>query len=148
MTHDRSDRPEDAPVQPDALPAMGEPSPAEGRRSRPERSYFAAGSHAPNRRPAGAAERGRARLADAVENIGERIEDQGHVLRARGGNRRKAGKAAIRAGRALESGASYLRDHEIDQLREDFEGRVRERPLASLAIAAVAGFLLARMLRD
>lgn len=149
MTHDRRDPSDDVTVQPEPLPPTGGSSRAHGSpRERPGRSFFAAGSRGPGRERDGAAERGRARLADAVEGIGERIEDQGHVLRARGGARRKAGKAAIQAGRALESGASYLREHEIDELRQDIEERVRERPLASLALAAAAGFLLARIIRD
>lgn len=95
----------------------------------------------------GIADRGRARVADAFDAIGERIEDRGHVLRGRGGSRKAAGQAAIRAGHAFESGAEYLRDHDVDEMKREVETRVRERPLASLAIAAVAGFVLARILR-
>jgi hypothetical protein len=86
-------------------------------------------------------------VADAFDTIGERIEDRGRRMRRRSGARGRAGRVAIAAGRALESGADYLRDHEVDEIREELEARVRERPLASLAFAAVGGFLLARILR-
>lgn len=95
----------------------------------------------------GIADRGRAHVADAFDAIGERIEDRGHVLRSRGGSRRAAGQAAIRAGHAFEAGAEYLRDHDVDEMKREIETRVRERPLASLAVAAVAGFVLARIVR-
>ncbi|MGH7445193.1 MAG: hypothetical protein ACREKM_09965 [Longimicrobiales bacterium] len=94
-----------------------------------------------------AADRGRARVADAFDAIGERIEDRGHVMRGRGGTRRTAGKAAIRAGHAFEAGAEYLREHDVAEMKHEVETRVRQRPLASLAIAALAGFLLARIVR-
>ena len=55
--------------------------------------------------------------------------------------------AAERARDVIDSGAEYLREHDIEEIREEIEGRVRERPLVSLAIAAFAGFLLARMMR-
>jgi ElaB/YqjD/DUF883 family membrane-anchored ribosome-binding protein len=55
--------------------------------------------------------------------------------------------AVERARDAFDSGADYLREHDLDEIRTELEGRVRERPLASLAIAAVAGFMIARILR-
>ncbi len=102
---------------------------------------------APSRRARTVAERGRERVADAFDSIGERIEDRGRIMRRRGGARGRAGRAAVAAGHAFEAGADYLREHEIDEMQRELEGRVRERPLASLALAAAAGFLLARILR-
>lgn len=47
----------------------------------------------------------------------------------------------------IDSGSEYLREHDIEEIRAEIEGRVRERPLVSLAVAAFAGFVLARILR-
>lgn len=121
--------PDGAHVQPEPLPPMG------------------TGPHARSPRTHAFADRGRVRVADAFDNIGERIEDRGRRMRRRGGARGRAGRAAIAAGHALEAGAGYLRNHEVDEIREELEARVRERPLASLAFAAVGGFLLARIIR-
>ena len=56
--------------------------------------------------------------------------------------------AAGRAKDAVASSADYLREQDFDEIRSEIEGRVRERPLASLLIAAAAGFIIARMFRD
>lgn len=55
--------------------------------------------------------------------------------------------AAERARDVIDSGAEYLREHDVEEIRAELEGRVRERPLISLAVAAAAGFLIARMMR-
>ncbi len=121
--------PDGAHVQPEPLPPMG------------------TGPHTRAGRASGMADRGRTRMADAFDNIGVRIEDRGRRMRRRGGARGRAGRAAIAAGHAFEAGADYLREHEWDEIREEVEARVRERPLASLALAAAGGFVLARIFR-
>jgi ElaB/YqjD/DUF883 family membrane-anchored ribosome-binding protein len=65
-----------------------------------------------------------------------------------GGVQQRAGHVAVRAGEALDSGAEYLRSHDPDEMRDDLERSIRERPLLSVGIAVGAGFLLARLLRD
>jgi hypothetical protein len=127
MTDSYREHPDGVHVQPEPLPPMG------------------TGPSTPNAR--GIADRGREGLAHAFDFIGERIEDRGRTMRRRGGSRGRAGRAAVAAGHALEAGADYLRDHEVDAMQRELEGRVRERPLASLAIALAAGFVLARLLR-
>ena len=78
--------------------------------------------------------------ADAARRLGHRVRDQGGL----------AGRAepiAYRVGDSLQSAASYVREHDVDTMRGDVETGVRESPLKSLAIAAVAGFVLGRILR-
>ncbi len=94
-----------------------------------------------------AAERGRERIVEAMESMSDRIEHRGRRMRRRGGARGQAGRAAESAGRLLEHGADYLREHDVEEMRTELEARVRARPLASLAVAAAAGFLFARILR-
>lgn len=48
---------------------------------------------------------------------------------------------------SLERTAGYLREHDSDQLWEDVETFVKEHPIQAAAGAAVAGFIVARMLR-
>ena len=55
--------------------------------------------------------------------------------------------AAERARDVIDSGAEYLREHDLEEIRAELEGRVRERPLMTLAIALAGGFLIARMMR-
>jgi ElaB/YqjD/DUF883 family membrane-anchored ribosome-binding protein len=91
---------------------------------------------------------GKNRIADQLQRAGERIEERARDMDDSGGMQRRAGQIAHRASGALDSGAHYLRDHEVDEMRDDLEHAIRARPLLSVGIAAGAGFLLARILRD
>jgi membrane protein len=95
-----------------------------------------------------AADTGRSRLAGKLEEYGDRLEERGRESEGRGGIQERAGRAAVRAGHALDDSAEYLRSHDVDEMRDDLERQIRERPLISVGIALGAGFLLARMLRD
>lgn len=78
--------------------------------------------------------------ADAARRLGHRAREQGGI----------AGRAepiAYRVGDSLQNAASYVRDNDVQRMREDVEQGVRSAPFKSLAIAAVAGFLVGRMLR-
>ena len=78
--------------------------------------------------------------ADAARRLGHRAREQG-VLAGR------AEPIAYRVGDSLQGAASYVREHDVGTMRDDVETGVRESPLKSLAIAAVAGFVLGRILR-
>jgi ElaB/YqjD/DUF883 family membrane-anchored ribosome-binding protein len=95
-----------------------------------------------------AADEGRNRVAGKLSEFGDRLEERGREYRDRGGVQGRAGEAAVRAGGALDSGAEYLRSHDMDDMRDDLERQIRGRPLVSVGVALGAGFLLGRMLRD
>lgn len=99
-------------------------------------------------RLSGAVEAGRNRVAGQLERISDRLEERGRGMEEAGGVQQRASQVALRAGEALDSGAEYLRSHDPDAMRDDLERSIRERPLLSVGIAAGAGFLLARLLRD
>jgi ElaB/YqjD/DUF883 family membrane-anchored ribosome-binding protein len=95
-----------------------------------------------------AVDTGRNRVAGQMEQLGDRLEERGRTMEDSGGVQRRAGQAAIRAGEALDTGAEYIRDHDMADMRDDLERSIRERPLLSVGVAVGAGFLLARLLRD
>ena len=95
-----------------------------------------------------AVDAGRNRVAGQLERISDRLAERGRGMEEAGGVQRRASQVALRAGEALDSGAEYLRSHDPDEMRDDLERSIRERPLLSVGIAAGAGFLLARLLRD
>ena len=47
----------------------------------------------------------------------------------------------------MQSGAEWLRDADIDKLKEGVENQVKEHPARSLFVALGAGFLLGKILR-
>ena len=47
----------------------------------------------------------------------------------------------------LETAAGYLRDHEVESLREDLRRQVRERPLQTLLLSVAAGWVVGKILR-
>lgn len=80
------------------------------------------------------------RAADAARRLG-------HKAREQGGLAAQAEPIAYRVGDSLQNAASYVREHDVLEMREDVEYGVRAAPFKSLAIAAVGGFLLGRLLR-
>jgi ElaB/YqjD/DUF883 family membrane-anchored ribosome-binding protein len=99
-------------------------------------------------RASAAADTGRNRVADKLDEFGDRLEQRGRESEGRGGLQQRAGRVAVRAGNTLEDGAEYIRSHDFDEMRDDLERQIREKPLMSVGIALGAGFLLARILRD
>jgi ElaB/YqjD/DUF883 family membrane-anchored ribosome-binding protein len=91
---------------------------------------------------------GKARLADQLQRVGERLHERARTMEGTGGVQGRAGHVALRASETIDRGADYLRNHEVDEMRNDIENAIRQRPLISIGIAAGAGFLLARLLRD
>ena len=69
-----------------------------------------------------AADRGRGRLADAIDTAAERIDDR------------------------LSGGATYLRTHDVDVMRDDLSNTIRRYPLLSAGVAIGAGYLIGRAL--
>ncbi|HSJ13083.1 MAG TPA: hypothetical protein VK939_01635 [Longimicrobiales bacterium] len=60
----------------------------------------------------------------------------------------RVGAVVGRASAGLRRGAEELRQTAGPRIREELAERIRVRPLLSLGIAVIAGFLLGRALRD
>jgi ElaB/YqjD/DUF883 family membrane-anchored ribosome-binding protein len=95
-----------------------------------------------------AADAGRNRVAEKLEQISDRLEERAFEMEESGGVQRHAGHVVLRAGDALDRSADYLRSHDHHDMRDDLEHSIRTRPLLSVGLAAGAGFLLARLLRE
>jgi ElaB/YqjD/DUF883 family membrane-anchored ribosome-binding protein len=91
---------------------------------------------------------GKTRLADQLQRVGDRLHERARQLEESGGVQSRAGHVARRASETIDRSADYIRNHEVEEMRDDFEKAVRNRPLLSIGIAAGAGFLLARLFRD
>jgi ElaB/YqjD/DUF883 family membrane-anchored ribosome-binding protein len=76
-------------------------------------------------------------LEKAAEQMRGRFEDQDGVQ----------AQVGTKVADSLEKTAGYLRDHEADQIWQDVEQFVKDHPLQAAAGAAVAGFVIARVLR-
>ncbi|HUP89205.1 MAG TPA: hypothetical protein VM100_07645 [Longimicrobiales bacterium] len=61
------------------------------------------------------------------------------------GLRERAGPTIRRVRGAADAGASYVRDHDVTEMRSDIENNIRKHPLRSLTIALVGGYLLGKM---
>ncbi|HEX6939578.1 MAG TPA: hypothetical protein VF158_09205 [Longimicrobiales bacterium] len=92
-----------------------------------------------------AMEGGKERAADRMERMGERVERRAEAMEMRGGVSERVGKAMHRAGDALESGAEYIRTHELSTIRDDVSTQIREHPFMSVGVALGTGFVLGRM---
>ncbi|MEW5930942.1 MAG: ferritin-like domain-containing protein [Gemmatimonadota bacterium] len=81
-------------------------------------------------------------VAGGLESAANRIS---HLVDQEGGGR-MAGVAGGVAG-GMESTARYVREGDLEELRRDFEGQVRRSPVQTLLAAALAGFVIGRILR-
>jgi rubrerythrin len=86
----------------------------------------------------------RERVAGGLESAANRI---GYLVdQDQTGSGRMAG-VADRVSGGMESTARYVREGNLDDLRGGFEERVRRSPGQTLLVAALAGFVVGRLLR-
>lgn len=76
--------------------------------------------------------------AERVRQLGDRAATRNRVL---GYTRPLAQSTAD----GIEGAARYVRTHELDEMRSDLETQVRRHPLASVAVAFLAGYTLRRL---
>jgi ElaB/YqjD/DUF883 family membrane-anchored ribosome-binding protein len=85
--------------------------------------------------------------SQATAKAGEGIDKATEMLRQRGEQTGgTVGAAATTAADTLESASSYVRSRDRDQMVQDIESFIRERPVESILIAAGAGFILAKIM--
>ncbi len=88
---------------------------------------------------------GKARASDAIASIGKAVADSSSVIDEKLGT--KYGDYARTAARSLEETAAKIEAKDLNELGEDAREFVRKSPGVAIGVAAVAGFLLARVLK-
>jgi hypothetical protein len=94
----------------------------------------------------------RSKVSKAREAAGGRLEEAAGRVRDLGERAASRNKllaptrsVAYSAADGIDSAAEYVRTREIDEMRTDLEAAVRRHPLASVAVAFMAGYSLRRL---
>ena len=93
-----------------------------------------------------AANQGKERTGNAIENLSRMIEDSAKTIDDNVGE--KYGNYARSAADAVSSFAEKLNGKEIDDMVEDARGFVRKSPAVAIGAAAVVGFLVSRLIKS
>ena len=91
------------------------------------------------------ADEGKKRTSDAIASLANLISDTAPKIDEQLGE--KYGDYARTASRSLQEGAAKLDSKSVEELGEDAREFVRKSPGTAIGIAAIAGFLLARLFR-
>jgi ElaB/YqjD/DUF883 family membrane-anchored ribosome-binding protein len=86
---------------------------------------------------------GKARASDAIAGLGKVVSDNAGTIDEKLGTR--YGDYARTAARSMQETAAKLEAKELGELGDDAKDFVRKSPGLAIGIAAVAGFLLARL---
>ena len=83
-----------------------------------------------------------------LQKTAESLEKAAETLRQKAeGQDGSMSNVATTAADALEQGAGYLKGTDTEQLLDDLEAMVRQRPVESLLVAAGVGFVVSKALR-
>lgn len=88
---------------------------------------------------------GKARASEALTSLSKVISDNAGTVDEKLGV--KYGDYVRSASRSIESTAGRLNDKSLEELGEDAKAFVRTSPATALSLAAVAGYMFARILR-
>lgn len=91
------------------------------------------------------ANEGKAKASGAISGLGKIVADNAGLIDEKVGP--KYGEYARSAAQSMQDAAARLDAKELDELAEDAKEFVRQSPGLAVGLAAVAGFMLARMLR-
>lgn len=89
---------------------------------------------------------GKARATVALGNVGKTLEDTAGTIDQKLGV--QYGDYARSAAKSIQGAATRLEEKDLNELGEDVRSFVRKSPGTALGIAAVAGFVIARLLRS
>lgn len=92
-----------------------------------------------------AADEGKTRTSDALDELSRIVEEAAESIEERMGP--KFSPAARRAAEAVGSLATTLRERDVDQLYEDVTGYVRKSPAVAIGVAAALGFVAVRLIK-
>jgi hypothetical protein len=91
-------------------------------------------------------------VAKARTAAGERLQETAIRVRELGDKAASRNKLlsptrplAYNAAEGIDSAATYVRTRELDEMKGDLETQVRRHPLASIAVAFLAGYTLRRL---
>lgn len=88
---------------------------------------------------------GKARASDALAGLGKVVADNAGTIDEKLGTR--YGDYARTAARSMQEGAAKLEAKDLAELGDDAKEFVRKSPGVAIGLAAVAGFLLARLFK-
>jgi ElaB/YqjD/DUF883 family membrane-anchored ribosome-binding protein len=88
---------------------------------------------------------GKARASEALSGLGKIVADNAATIDEKLGS--QYGDYARSASQSLQSTAAKLEQKSVEQLGEDAREFVRKSPGAAVGLAALAGFLIARLFR-
>jgi ElaB/YqjD/DUF883 family membrane-anchored ribosome-binding protein len=88
---------------------------------------------------------GKAKASEAISTLGRVVNENAATLDERFGT--QYGDYARSASKTLQTTAAKIEQKSVEQLGEDAREFVRKSPAAAVGLAALAGFLLARMFR-
>ncbi len=91
------------------------------------------------------AQEGKAKASEAISGLGKLVEDNAATIDDKVGP--KYGDYARTAARSMQDAAEKIDNKDLGELGEDAKDFVRKSPGAAVAIAAAAGFVLARLFR-
>ena len=91
------------------------------------------------------ATQGKSKASEAIAGLGKIVGDNAETIDERLGT--QYGDYARSASKSLQSTAASLDQKSIEQIGEDARQFVRKSPAAAVGLAALAGFLLARLFR-
>lgn len=91
------------------------------------------------------ATQGKAKASEALTGLSRIVDENAPTLDEKLGP--KYGDYARNASRSIQSTAESLNQKSVDELAEDGREAVRKNPAAAVGIAALAGFLFARLFR-
>jgi len=92
------------------------------------------------------AKEGKAKASSALSGLGKIVNDNAGAIDEKLGA--KYGDYARSASKSLQSTAEKLDSKSVEELGEDARQFVREKPATAVGIAALAGFLIARIFRS
>jgi ElaB/YqjD/DUF883 family membrane-anchored ribosome-binding protein len=91
------------------------------------------------------ASEGKSKASEAISSLGKLVEDNATTIDEKVGQ--KYGDYARTAAKGMQDAAAKLDSKEIAELGEDAKEFVRKSPGVAVAIAAAAGFVLARIFK-
>lgn len=91
------------------------------------------------------ANEGKAKTSDALSSLGKIVADNAGTIDEKLGTR--YGDYARTAARSMQETAAKIEAKDLNELGEDAKEFVRKSPGAAIGLAAVAGFLVARLLK-
>lgn len=86
-------------------------------------------------------------MVGATHSTAERIHKAADSLREKSAGNSVTNRIAGNAATAMDQAATYIDEFSTERLRDDFGALVRKRPLQSMAVGVLFGFIAARLIR-